>query len=81
MQTNGYEFSSAPRSVTNKRSKFRENGKPQNIMYDKRVYRGSSYSTREVCFVFLGNTEELRKSLNCQITYRNRLMLHHQPKK
>lgn len=49
MQTGGYEFASAPRSVSNKRAKPRENGvdRPQNIMFDKRVYRGSAYITRE----------------------------------
>ncbi|DAZ93138.1 TPA: hypothetical protein N0F65_009132, partial [Lagenidium giganteum] len=48
MEGGGYEFSAAPRSVANKRIKPRENGdRPQNIMYDKRVHRGSAYITRE----------------------------------
>nr|CCA27357.1 flagellar radial spoke protein putative [Albugo laibachii Nc14] len=42
----GYEFATVPRSVTNKRSKARENGaiKMQNLMHNKRVYRGTTLS-------------------------------------
>ncbi|RLN50844.1 hypothetical protein BBJ28_00022638 [Nothophytophthora sp. Chile5] len=60
MQSTGYEFAAAPRSVATKRSKAqrdnatygfpRSNGngeRAQNIMFDKRVHRGSAYVTRE----------------------------------
>ncbi|KAJ0401117.1 hypothetical protein P43SY_007208 [Pythium insidiosum] len=50
MQTGGYEFSAAPRSVSTKRVKpVKDAGgdRPQNIMFDRRVHRGSAYVTRE----------------------------------
>ncbi|ETK94102.1 hypothetical protein L915_02797, partial [Phytophthora nicotianae] len=56
MQSGGYEFSSAPRSVATKRTKSsavpngNANGnteRAQNIMFDKRVHRGSAYVMRE----------------------------------
>ncbi|KAE9309968.1 hypothetical protein PF008_g20567 [Phytophthora fragariae] len=56
MQSGGYEFASAPRSVATKRSKasaasnVNANGhaeRAQNIMFDKRVHRGSAYVMRE----------------------------------
>lgn len=56
MQASGYEFSTAPRSVATKRLKssaiFNGNAnghfeRSQNIMFDKRVHRGSAYVTRE----------------------------------
>ncbi|KAG7392709.1 Radial spoke head protein 3 [Phytophthora boehmeriae] len=56
MQSGGYEFSAAPRSVAIKRSKASStnngtaNGnseRAQNLMFDKRVYRGSAYVMRE----------------------------------
>ncbi|OWZ16565.1 Flagellar radial spoke protein [Phytophthora megakarya] len=53
MQSGGYEFSAAPRSVATKRSKAsngigNNNGeRTQNIMFDKRVHRGSAYVMRE----------------------------------
>ncbi|TMW57853.1 hypothetical protein Poli38472_013327 [Pythium oligandrum] len=52
MQTGGYEFSAAPRSVSTKRVKPARDGggssdRPQNIMYDRRIHRGSAYVTRE----------------------------------
>ncbi|EEY62071.1 flagellar radial spoke protein, putative [Phytophthora infestans T30-4] len=56
MQPGGYKFSSAPRSVATKRSKGsvipfdNANGsteRAQNIMFDKRVHRGSAYVLRE----------------------------------
>lgn len=50
MQEGGYEYVSQPRSVGVKRSKYRdpvdEDTVPQNIMYDRRVVRGSTYSMR-----------------------------------
>ncbi|KAG3234554.1 hypothetical protein PI124_g20396 [Phytophthora idaei] len=56
MQSGGYEFSAAPRSVATKRNKSsavpngNANGnteRAQNIMFDKRVHRGSAYVMRE----------------------------------
>ncbi|KAL4160945.1 hypothetical protein PRNP1_001503 [Phytophthora ramorum] len=54
MQSSGYEFAAAPRSVATKRSKASTNGsangnaeRSQNIMFDKRVHRGSAYVMRE----------------------------------
>ncbi|CEG37518.1 flagellar radial spoke protein [Plasmopara halstedii] len=52
MQTGGYEFSTAPRSVATRRIKSSTivNGdgeRSQNIMFNKRVHRGSAYVIRE----------------------------------
>ncbi|RLN50347.1 hypothetical protein BBJ29_007812 [Phytophthora kernoviae] len=56
MQSGGYEFSAAPRSVATKRNKASStnngtaNGnaeRVQNLMFDKRVHRGSAYVMRE----------------------------------
>ncbi|OQR97156.1 flagellar radial spoke protein [Achlya hypogyna] len=44
----GFEYSSAPRSVAVKRSKYRDsaasNDKSQNLMFDRRIVRGSTYA-------------------------------------
>ncbi|KAI8920329.1 hypothetical protein PhCBS80983_g01523 [Powellomyces hirtus] len=47
----GYSFASAPRAVQAQRKKYRdpndpeEKAVPQNIMYDRRIYRGSTYAS------------------------------------